>query len=301
MKLIVKSVLICLMLLFGYNLYAVYLVSPTLRTGDSQWADNVIRAQNFIYGERDTRVVIAGSSLSWRLDATLLPEDLENLAFGGMSAQDGLRLLVRSGMAPELVLVEVNYLPRPERPGFSDGLFMPGMYSARQHIAALREQKRPLGVIGTFLGRIIRGMGDMFKRADMQRPIASAHATGAGAVGGGQLFDKFLVKQLEGHAHPVPPKSLASTRKNVAPLLDALAGRGTRVVFFQLPGHPDICDSPRIQSTLELVHTSFSGYPYIELGNCHSVATTDGIHLDPDSARRITRELLEQLPELLRG
>ena len=294
--------MVCLVLLLGYDWVVVYLLPAGLRTGDSQWSDNIIRAQRFIYEERDARVVIVGSSLSSRLVDALLPGGVTNLSLGGMSPQDGLRLLARSGAAPQLVMVEANYLPLAERGEFSEGLFRAGVLQARRHLPALRDKNRPISVMGALLGLVARRLAGRPTEASLvEMHERSGPALGAGPDPGkaGDVFDKLLEAERQGHAHAVPPELLTSARQNVERLLKTLSGRGSRVAFFLLPTHPDICNSPRVKSARDLVSGSFSEHPYIELGNCRSVTTTDGKHLDPASARVVTRELVNRLPGLL--
>ncbi|HLZ16795.1 MAG TPA: hypothetical protein VKQ08_07135 [Cyclobacteriaceae bacterium] len=49
-------------------------MNPKLHSSQHQWQDNLIKAQEYIYGERDTTGdIIVGSSLSCRLAMDSLP------------------------------------------------------------------------------------------------------------------------------------------------------------------------------------------------------------------------------------
>src|SRR6516225_1075678 len=113
MKLLINSVLISVFLLAIYECVCRH-IYPKLafQSGENQLIGNYIRAQSYIYDHSDAQVVIVGSSLSFRLNTGLLPSRVFNLSFGGLSALEGMNIVMRVNTLPQTLYVETNALGR---------------------------------------------------------------------------------------------------------------------------------------------------------------------------------------------
>lgn len=296
-RIILGAFLVCAGLLAADELALRALDAHAPARAESQWGDNLIRAQSYVYDGREAPVVLVGSSLATRLEPSDLPADVTNLAFNGMGALDGLRLLVRSGAAPRWVLVETNVILRPEAAGFVDGVFAPGLHAVRRRVRALREGGRPVGMV-------IAGLEAGAHALSGPRPgRADAGEGGAAADPGaarGRVAEAMLEARAREAADPPPEAALTRALDTLGAQVAALERRGTRVAFFELPTHPRLCASDRAVALRGAVAARFAPdrYPYLAAGDCAAYRTTDGLHLDRPSARRYAARLAAWRAEL---
>ena len=118
-SLILRSLVICLMLLFVYDLSIRLYFSHHPAQIENQWSKNVIMVQDLAVRETSPHTILIGSSMSARLDLGKLNDDVFSLTLAGKNTLDGLQILERTGHIPKLVLLETNALT-----GLSDTTFV---------------------------------------------------------------------------------------------------------------------------------------------------------------------------------
>lgn len=295
-----KSLLVLLMLLAAYSLLAAQVIPAAWKTPESQGGDNRLRAQHFLYDHGPDDRVIAGSSLARRLRTELMPGRFVNLSLGGLSVFDGLEILARSGAAPPLVLVEVNVADRRAHSDFLQSLFAPGLYQARRVLPALREENRPVAVTTAGIRHMARRGAELLHRARRPHAVSSVgistavkHPPGPPSA----VFENMLAKHRKQYALPPDPERLATATENLKRLTEILTARGSRVVLFEMPVHESLCGSLYLTTVRNTLRGALPELPYLEVtpGLCRQYTTTDGHHLDRESAVRFTRHLSGEL------
>jgi len=75
-----------------------------------------------------------------------------------------------------------------------------------------------------------------------------------------------------------------------------LLSRGIKVVVFELPVHPEICNHENAVKLRNLLKNEFKSLDvlYVEPGDCSDYQTSDGMHLYKDSAKKFSGYLLEK-------
>jgi hypothetical protein len=269
--------LICGLLLVGYN----ELVERRLRAmhtagAGSQYEQNLMRAQSFLYTRWQPKVVIAGSSISARL--VKHPADWYNLSFAGGSAFSALNNLLHSAKRPDLVLIEINVLTIPEDEKLLSSLFYPGMTEARRRWPALREAYKPSHVLVAAL------------------PEGESEST---ALSGDRLREQIARRSRE-LAQPLSPDELDSISSKLRHYVTKLQERGTRVAFFEAPEYPGSMPSPQKTSLRNRLREEFppDEYAWVPAVDASDYSTTDAVHLNPDSARRYAKAVADYVSSL---
>src|SRR4051794_8980229 len=228
MKLILKSILICLALFAAYHV-ALKRMPPQLLAGrgaGSQPERNLIAAESYYYTQRNPPVVIVGSSIAERLHD--LPRDWYKLAFPGGNVFTGMEVILRSGKRPKYVLVETNVLNMDPDRQLLDTLTYPVLKQARNKLPALLEQNKPSHVLVRALHR------------DAKETAPSASAEPAS----GAFFDELIRRRLNELAEPPPPERLNEIMGRLHVDVAALEKRGVQVVFFEVPELAQAEDRP---------------------------------------------------------
>ncbi len=288
MRFLICSVLSCLLILFGYDaiLGAAY---PRL-TGrpENQWIANYVAAQKYLYERPDAQIVIVGSSLSDRLHNDLLPRDVFNLSFGGLSAFDGLNLILRAGTRPRIVLIESNVLKRDSSPYFDDAVMRPALFELRRHLVGLRDGARPASVGVNLLRESLRFLRHSGDSAPSSATPDVALPSNVPLQNASALFQQALLIQKHDYEKSLTPASRQRLANELGTDIAALKKRGVAVVFFELPINPQLCDLPLQASLRGLVRAQFPAAPYIRVADCESVRTSDGVHMTNEEAEKVT-------------
>lgn len=281
MKLILKSLVVCLALFAAYHV-ALKRLPARLRSGNgagSQPERNLISAENYLYTSKNPPVVVVGSSIAERLHD--LPRDWYQLTFPGGNVFTGMEIILRSGKHPKYVLVETNVLNMDPDRQMLDTLSYPVLKDARNKFPALLEQNKPSHV----LVRALHGKGA--ERSD------SASADPASAA----FFDELVRRRLNELAEAPSPERLNEIMARLHAQVDALQKRGARVIFFEVPELAKAEDRPLKAVIRERVQREFPEpkYRWIPMPDATAYRTTDAVHLTSDSARRYCAVLSEYL------
>lgn len=274
----------------------------------SQWGQNEIRSERFLYSSNNEDCVLVGSSMSANLDFTRdeasadLPR-VVNLAYAGGSALTGMSLIEKSGKTPYCVLVEANLAYKAADEEHVSEMTDPYWMSLKSYIPNFRQENQPLNMVLTLIrdvGRRISGKGNQLAVTD-DGAVESLATTGPAEVG---ASDELIEARLAGLAQITDDmqregfESMIQTAKR-------LEAAGTRVIFYEMPGES------RVRQTryYEVLRANFSeaanaesatgvlGFAElqrIDIGEAH---TNDGIHLTDAGLNRV----IPKLYELIRG
>ncbi len=287
----IKRVL--LLTLLGLLVYTALILryGPSVsRTGQTTEQRNMVKAEEYLY-EASARydTVIVGSSMGDRLVADSLPKGYYNLSFGGLSAQDGLRLMEQSGHLPKLLLVEINTLDRVTESAMVRSLAHPVWGQVKRYLPFMRQKYQPFGVIKAVLRDWSMGKNKVIT------PEAAFHVDTA-------FVNKIVAGHIEG-AKLTPSDSVISAALQTAyQRLEAWRQRGVRVVLFEMAADPRIEQLPITQKIRRLSLQYFPAPNYTHLKAHQAVfETTDGVHLTYDAANRFTGYIHKQIDEQVIG
>lgn len=277
MRLIFSSVLVAMIFLGAWGLAFRAISGRYMVRAESVPIQNMMAVQRYLYEQLDAKVVVVGSSLSGRLQADLLPRGTVNLALGGMSSVDGLRIIVDAQAQPDLVLIEANVLDRPQRTDFLERALAPGLSVLRRHCWSLRDAARPLTVALSYFQAVLRRLSNFIHEEPREASLGVAMEPGApmGAI----VFDTLLRDQQRRYQTDLLEAERRKMLDDTNRLVNTLSQRGVHIVFFEMPTHASLCDLPRAREVRALVTAHYRRFPYVMLGSCASVRTTDGIHL----------------------
>lgn len=263
-----RALLTALLLVAGYAVF-LRVVHVDWDTTQHLANGNRIKAEKFIYAPTDSfRTVIVGSSLAYRLNLDSFPARTINLGFAGRSIYDGMELIVRSSKRPELVLVETNILFRKLDQEFLDGLFTPGLYQLRRAMPMMREQNQPSGVLYGWLH-------DRVQKAETESPDTVDTATEAMLS---RLKEEYAVLPDKEEQDQVVERLVRQVRE--------VEATGAKVVFFEMPAHPIVMNSPLAALERGMVRKAFPDHAFLHVPQGSYWHTTDGLHLAKGDANR---------------
>ena len=257
-------------------------VDPSIQVSQHQWQDNVIKAQNFIYNFNSDIYpnVIVGSSLSNRLVMDSL-KGYFNLSFVGLSISDGLIILNHSKNLPKNVFIEINESFKKEDKNFTSSLFNPFLYCLRKYIPSVRDGKQPIAIAGKLVldikGRIV---------GTKTQTSAKSTVNKIDSKQGDELFLNLLNGEAKAYSKSPSPQLLEEIFNKLHTYIEFLRKKGVNIFFFEMPVDNKLCSLPLSVTIRETFYKNFPAkyYNYIPQPNCSEYKTTDGIHLDEESA-----------------
>jgi len=258
-------------------LLAVY--RPRVEVAPSQWAMNRIKAERYVFAERAPALVIAGSSLSFRLPEYELGPDIGNLAFGGVGPRTGLEVIRRAGHKPHTVLVEVNYALGSVDEELVGAIFMPVLRELRVAAPVFRYEYQPVNVAFHMMRVATRRTGQRDERASVE------------------VFEKLLVLHRKELDTLPEPQVLASMLAGLEEAIAALEAQGVRAAFLVMPVDPSLADLavPRAVRARLAARFPPSRHQWIEPKGARPFTTGDGLHLVPEDAARVARQIRAEL------
>jgi len=245
-------------------------------TGQHLQGSNRIKAEGYLYAEGAVPSdVIVGSSLASRMVADSLKPGTYNLAVGGLSLQEGLDIISRSGRWPERVFIETNILFRKYDEGFIKAVTDPAMFVARTHIPILRERNQPSGLLfGWVKEKAKQEVGTM---EDLSSPLD----------GNTEVAGKFMLdEQMELYKHIPGGDTTVQFMDRMVFSVAELEAHGVEVSFFEMPLDTRLMEMPLAEVSRALVHRYFPKHRVYQPSPAEEYVTTDGLHLRKESARR---------------
>ncbi|HLP19008.1 MAG TPA: hypothetical protein VK174_01830 [Chitinophagales bacterium] len=277
----VKKAIITGVVLFAlYSVFVVKLRPWWWRASQHQWQDNIVQAQYVLYTDQPFTNIIVGSSLSRRI-AVDSANETYNTSFSGLSVFDGLNVVTRTPHLPKRVYIETNFVLRDSSKDFSGSVFSPVLFYPRKVLFSLREQNQPIAVVGTHLYNHVQDWAAIHLKPTAQKSAAAADNSKS-------IFERNLAIHSKTYAE-TPARELVEERfALLQQYVSLLEARGTQVVFFELPVDKHLENLPTAKVIRETFALKFPAdkYAYIPMPDTGSFETTDGIHLNPESAAR---------------
>lgn len=224
---------------------------------------NISKAQQFIYDSTRSAIVLTGSSLSLCFDESSRPENISNLSFIGLSSLTGLELVKKSGVTPQFVIVEVNFIDRPVNKEFIDSLFKPA-WTLRKYVHALRSEWQPISVLISYIEEYVK-----------------PKSTGLSAMDSQPVISKELLRvNLEAYRNG--KLDITQTTNILRQYIRHFEEKGTTVVFLEMPVHSLIYNDDRAVEFRSALFKDFpaSKYHWILFGAAADNETSDGLHLN---------------------
>ena len=246
---------------------------PKPELGETNYTANRLRIERFLETPAP-RCLIVGTSIAGRLLPSYFEgsnlENIVNLGLDGASPITGLQLALGQTNPPAVVLLEAHRLQNPTRANDDQLLAISqGMdHQFHQRVTLTKAESRPTTVLYSFL-KSRQGAGGAQPAADRQKNNVTE-----------------VSKPSE------KPKELMDT-------IQALQARGSKVVLLRLPVGRENPADPKAEDYIDLSAQQL-GLPIIDLyrqsiGWENPVSYSDGLHLAPESARRLAKTLAEHL------
>jgi hypothetical protein len=285
-------------LLFGLGLFVLYslcLLAPPFRDRfliQSQWQENVVKAQTYHLAHTERPCVVVGSSLAARLVFTDFQSISYDLSFLGDGPLTGLEIIRRSSAPPALVLIETNMVMREVNSPLIDGTFRPGFSHLRPVLPAIREQYQPGNFLAGKLGDKLLQYSLRWTKNALPTPGRDASGS-TGDQNTRSIGDhQFALQKQENEILPAP----APLDRNIRLLreyVSALEKRGCRCVFFEMPIESSLRHLPLPTLIREKLKAEFPTQTWISPDRDYP--TVDGVHLSGSQAKIYASYLLATL------
>lgn len=281
-----KSIATTVVLCVVYSVVAYINLDVSVRPLN-QRQGNLVRCQEYVF--RDSAkadYVITGSSMAYRLRREFLPAGYYNLALGGHSSLIGLEFVNRSPNLPKVVFVEMNTTLRSPNTSFVDEIFQRPGYDMKKHVVITRDKFQFFPFLVNKANQFLAKKDDsenetkideatLQKRVDLQKKI----------------FSKLPSKERSKECFD-----------RLRDLVNALEEKNVRIVFFEMPMHPELQDSEFIKTIRARFAELFpmNKYQYIIPGSTEKFITTDGVHLVESSAKEMAEFLVTEFEKYSR-
>jgi len=288
---IIRSILFAGVLFLLYNLV---LLAPPLRERfitQSQWQDNMAKAQEYPLAKPSKQGVIVGSSLAERLSTTSLQTDFYNLSMSGEGPFTGLEIIRRNAIRPGVVLIETNLLLREENTDVLGSAFCPVISQLRPVAPGLLERYHPANFIAGKVGeKLVHWSLDATQwLCPKPKPKATEDAE--------SVFEKVLaIHKAEYEILPKPGQIEQQIKKLKAFVAD-LEARGTRCVFVEMPIDNSLTELPQPAAVRNSLREAFpqTKYLWVNPDGHHRYATVDGVHLPGSEADAYAERIRTEL------
>jgi hypothetical protein len=254
---------------------------PVVRLYPDQDAFNLARAERALIAEGRPQTVIAGSSLGVRVPDDWLPETWLNLSLGGKSGATGLALLAMAPAVPKRVLLEVNTLELPADDAFVGVAQGPLPLPLRRLLPGLRSEYRPINLLLSVAGDWSGGPNRPRSAGPLDQACERLATDPARDAVSAEIVAREVARVLPLTAPAELERSLTALRPAVA----ALQAKGVEVVLFEWPTEPALLQAARASAIRERTVAAFPGLRFVRIDGT-GLATEDGLHLAPLSARR---------------
>lgn len=280
---VTKIIIIFLLLLITYNVFLI-ICNPKITGFQNQQQKNYSTAQDFIYGDKTSNIIV-GSSLSARLSKSILPSDYYNLSFSGGSVLTGLELIKQTGYIPKRIYVESNFIFRNKSIKMLDDLFYPIWWKVKGYIPSLKEKFQPLNVINSKNKCYTKPKIKSKKSTNWKRPKNLENIVNS------KKF-KFMMKQQKKKLN----KKLNYTHqlKDLQRLITYFEDKGTIVVFFEMPIEKSLANASKSIQRRNILNDTFKNR-WLPLPTYEKYFTRDGHHLVDYSAWMYTKKFLDDV------
>jgi len=277
-----KIFITAFVLLVLWNIILIFLPKG-INTEQHQWNGNLILAQEYLYNtDVSGKDIMLGSSFAYRLRDSL-PKNMLSLSFGGQSVFDGLLVVDGRKEKPENIYMEMNVVLRAENDPFQEYIFSPTQYTLRRYLPGLQVKNQPVGI----LKGLIMGKKNENQKANQKEETFN---------------EAFMDIRREKHAQAASEKELDVAFTKLKKIINQLRKDDTRIIFFEMPVHKELCNSPFSTSVRSRFKKEFpeGEYIYINQPDCSGYRTTDGGHLNKKDVSRYMRYFNDEVRRINR-
>lgn len=273
MKFIRNSIIVSLLLIGSW--WLILDRYPLISVPQHQWQSNISISEHFLFDDEVNEYVILGSSLAKKLHMKSLSE-FTNLSMEGLSIWDGLSLIHLKGKFPKVVFIEINHLLRTENKAFQEIMFSPVALWLKDASLIFRSDKQPIALVSKMISY------PLFKKG--LSPSSKAKIEGDKSVNS-KAKDRFInLKRVE-YEKSISQFELNFQLSKLNLALNELKEKDVKVVFFEMPIEKSLVNLTFAKTIREEITKRFPFISFIRIpDNVQNYNTTDGIHLDPESA-----------------
>ncbi len=276
-----KSFITGLIILIAYTVFVE--LNPEINFHPHLWQGNLVKAQQFIYDDKETASgenIIVGSSLAARIEMDSIP-GFYNLAFPGLTAYDGLKILQNTNISPKSIYIEANGMLKQENKNFINSLFHPIFFYSAKYIPPMRTRKQPVGVFIEYL----RHLSD-FQAGGNDKPTEA------------KTFDLLFQEQEKEYSWYPNDNQINTKADLLAEYVTYFESRGVKIYFFEMPINYQLATYPYAVAVRKSIREKFPPEQYCYMASDTSkYHTTDGIHLNKQEAARYTHFFKTHLPK----
>lgn len=264
-----------IMFLF-YNMYLAF-ANPNILMGQGIWERNLIKIEDYLFSNKDDSFVIVGSSLSASIEYENLKHS--NIALAGLSSLSGLSILNNNGIYPKLIIVEINTIDKDENEKLIRHTSNRVLFYIKKHCFALRTKYQPINLFISFIKK------DDKKEQKKNKNINK------------ELLAKLLINVKKNYLE-IPNSDLCLSRYNrLEKLLENFRMNGTKILFMEIPLHPEINNLPHAKFIRNYVMKNLmnNNDKWIKNEEFKAYETNDGYHLSYNSNLEYQKYIWKQI------
>ena len=237
---------------------------------------NLISAERMLFSDESYENIIVGSSLAYNIDLGQLDETWYNLSFPGQSIFEGLEIIHEMKNKPQRIFIETNVLLRKKNTFFHSVLFNPLKYPFKKYFSILKESQQPVSLIG-----------DPVEYHLVRKFIPSNEEVQSISIKK-EILKKKIITELKKEYNQVPEQAIRNQIKHLSTALAKFRNSGIEIVFFEMPIEKELCDTPQTSAIRNAIKSTFPKYELLVQPDCGEYTTSDGLHLDLESAKNYT-------------
>jgi hypothetical protein len=287
---IIRTIAVCGAFFLGWTFLILFNWSDG--ASQSQFEDNIIKAQKFIYDDpHGIQNVVVGSSLSCRLAWNDIP-GFYDLSMNGLSLFDGLAILNSKKILPKTIFIETNMVLNSASESFYNTIFSPIPFFLKKHVITFRDGKQPLAILGDrFLLPLYNDLSSGVKKSfgEQEIKIERPEIPKQNAPVKSELVNESLKMTFDEYSQKPDSDKVENQFKLLHRDVVDLKAKGVAIVFIELPMNHTLENLPKAKIIREKFKEYFSkgDFRFIDLpANYAEYITLDGIHLTGRESRK---------------
>jgi hypothetical protein len=283
--------------IIAYSIF-IFLVNKHLtefRGAQNMWQENIIRMQDYMYSGHNYPSVLLGSSLTMRIVIDRKDRNTFNLAAGGGDPLIGLEILKRSKEIPKVIFIESNFVltKKIHDQSYLNTLYMPGFYEARKFMPIFKDQYQPINFLG-------QGVLFFIKKITLDNLAIPNSNVGNTVSASKELKLRMEKIKYESNNFLDIQKTINVNTNVLQSYIDYFAKKGVLICFFEMPRHCNLMDDKVSVYSRRRVNeiARVNSLKQIPLPSCKDYITSDGLHLNDESAIKYTAYFFKQAAKL---
>ena len=278
---IIRSIIYFLILSFLYGLL-IHFTDIKSYQAINQRQGNIINAEEYILNKsKSVENVIVGSSLSYRLFSKYFPSNYWNLSQGGGSFAQGVEIIKSSGKFPKVILLEYNILERTITLGEN---LKPGKFDValKNSLKINQTKNKPVDYMINLL----------YQSLNRKEPAETKPNQ--------KSMNVMMALQKEEFNKSL---NLDRAKRNITFLKESVEffeNNGVCVIFYEMPIACELSISTKSDDVRKIIFNNFpkNQYKYLPPYPCENYNTTDGVHLNQKSAKRLSTQMVEDIKSI---